>query len=53
VLQVGGDLVLAPAVEARRYGIDVEEAAHKNGHKSAHDVGRVKVMLGEGEHGNT
>ncbi len=53
MLKISGDLVLAPAVEAGGQRVDVESASNKDGHKSAHNVGRVEVMLGKGEHGNT
>ena len=52
MLEVPGDFVLAAAVEGGRDGVDVEEAAHKDGHKGAHNVGRVKVVLGKCEHGH-
>ena len=52
VLDAAGDLDAPADVEDGGEGVDVQEAAEKDGDEGTDDVVGVEVVLGEGEHGD-
>ena len=52
VLDAPRNLHSSSKVQDEREGVDVQKAAQEDGNKGPDDVEGVKVVLGEGEHGD-